>query len=57
MNTDDLTAEQCEKLREQIGPHRLYLRPLLDRMYKRGWSEADELFQLNQGKRQVLGRG
>lgn len=57
MNTDDLTAEQCEKLREQIGPHRLYLRPLLDRIYKRGWSEADELFQLNQGKRQVLGRG
>lgn len=45
MDSNDLTAEQCDKLREQIGPHRSYLRKLEQRMYALGWKQDDELFE------------
>lgn len=45
MNADDLTAEQCDALREQIGPHRLYFHKLELRMYARGWDRDDETFE------------
>lgn len=44
MDSDDLTKEQAEKLRDRIGEMRPFFNNLVDRMYKRGFPADDRIF-------------
>ena len=41
MNSGELTSEQIKVLQEQLKPHFLYLKRLLERMEQRGFNPTD----------------
>ena len=45
MNSGELTSEQIKVLQEQLKPHFLYLKRLLERMEQRGFNPNDEIFK------------
>lgn len=46
MKTSDLTADQLERMFDDVRPAQSYLRRLADRMEQRGFAESDPTYQL-----------